>query len=359
MEEDRRMSAKTFEYAGEFTLENGKTLPQLQIAYHSYGEMNADKSNVIWVCHALTANSDVFDWWPGLFGEGELFNDKDYFIVCANVLGSHYGTTNPLSVNPETNTPYYLDFPAFTIRDIVAAHQLLADHLGVTSINTLIGGSLGGQQSLEWAAANTIKIHNLIAIGTNAFFSPWGIAFNESQRLAIAADASFQEKRADGGQNGLKAARSMALLSYRTYNAYGTTQVESDPEKTDAYKASSYQSYQGDKLVKRFNAFSYWYLTKAMDSHHLGRGRGQVEQVLANIKGINTLVVGIPSDVLFPPQEQEFIAQHIPNAEYYELHSFFGHDGFLIETKTLTGVIGDFLERHNTSTENQLNLIKQ
>ncbi len=353
------MSVKTFGYSQDFELESGKKLANLQIAYHSYGQLNEDKSNVIWVCHALTANSDVFDWWPGLFGENELFNDKDYFIICANVLGSHYGTTNPLSIDPDTNLPYYSDFPQFTIRDIVKAHGLLADHLGIQEINTLIGGSLGGQQALEWTVSKTIKIHNLIAIGTNAFFSPWGIAFNESQRLAIEADASFKEQRDDAGLNGLKAARSMALLSYRTYNAYGTTQVESDHDKTDAYKASSYQAYQGDKLVKRFNAFSYWYLTKAMDSHHLGRGRGQVEQVLSSIEGVNALIIGIPSDVLFPPQEQEFIAKHIPNAEYYELHSFFGHDGFLIETKTLTQVIGNFLEKHNTKAENHLNLIKE
>ncbi|MEI5983949.1 UNVERIFIED_CONTAM: metX [Trichonephila clavipes] len=352
------MSLKIFEYGQEFPLESGKKLPNIQIAYHTYGELNADKSNVIWVCHALTANSDVFDWWPGLFGEEELFNDKEYFIVCANVLGSHYGSTNPLSINPETAEPYYLDFPQFTIRDIIHGHDLLAAHLGITEINTLIGGSLGGQQVLEWAASKTIKIHNLIAIGTNAFFSPWGIAFNESQRLALTADPSFYEKRPDAGLNGLKAARSMALISYRTYNAYGVTQVESDHDKTDQYKASSYQSYQGDKLVKRFNALSYWYLTKAMDSHHLGRSRGAVEEVLHGIQGINTLVIGIPSDVLFPPQEQEFIAKNIPNAEYYELHSFFGHDGFLIETKTLTQVIGNFLAKYNSKAE-QLNLIQE
>ena len=353
------MSAKIFEYGQSFQLESGKKLSDLQIAYHSYGQLNEDKSNVVWVCHALTANSDVFDWWPGLFGENELFNDKSYFIVCANVLGSHYGSTNPLSLNPETNEPYYHDFPQFTIRDIVAAHQLLANHLGINSIDTLIGGSLGGQQVLEWAAAKTINIHNLIAIGTNAQFSPWGIAFNESQRLALTADPSFYERRADAGINGLKAARSMALLSYRTYNAYGVTQVETDHDKTDLYKASSYQSYQGDKLVKRFNALSYWYLSKAMDSHHLGRGRGTVEQVLKSIDNLNCLVIGIPSDVLFPPQEQEYIAKNIPNAEYYELHSFFGHDGFLIETKTLSQVIGNFIEKHKNEKADQLKLIQE
>lgn len=348
------MGAKIFEYNREFVLENGAALPHLQIAYHTFGELNEDRSNVIWVCHALTANSNVFDWWPGVFGSDELLNDRDYFIVCANVLGSHYGTTNPLSIDPRTNEPYYFDFPSFTIRDIVQGHQLLAEHLGIAQINTLMGGSLGGQQALEWAAKGTTSIKNLIVIGTNALFSPWGVAFNESQRLAIEADPTFFEKHPTGGARGLKAARSIAMLSYRTYQAYCSTQVESDAEKTEHYKAASYQSYQGEKLVKRFNAYSYWYLTKAMDSHHLGRGRGNVEDVLASFKDINTLVVGIPSDVLFPSEEQEFIAQHIPQAQYYALSSFFGHDGFLIETKTLGNIIGNFLERHKTKPENQL-----
>lgn len=348
------MSAKFFEYGQEFVLENGASLPRLRIAYHTFGKLNEERSNVIWVCHALTANSDVFGWWPGIFGRDELLNDRDYFIVCANVLGSHYGSTNPLSINPVTNEPYYLDFPSFTIRDIVQAHQLLAVHLGIPQIDTLLGGSLGGQQALEWAALGSIPIKNLIAIGTNAVFSPWGRAFNESQRLAIEADPAFFENKPTGGARGLKAARSIAMLSYRTYQAYWSTQLESDFDKTDDYKAASYQSYQGEKLVKRFNAYSYWYLTKAMDSHHLGRGRGRVEDVLASFEGINTLVIGIPSDVLFPPAEQEFIARHIPQAQYYALPSSFGHDGFLLETKVLANIIGSFLERHKTKPKNQL-----
>lgn len=349
------MSVKNFNYNEPFRFENGAVIDELQIAYHTYGELNSERSNVVWVCHALTANSDVLDWWPGLFGEQDLFNPNDYFIVCANILGSHYGTTNPLSINPSTGEPYYLSFPNFTIRDIVKANQLLADHLGISSIEVLIGGSLGGQQVLEWAVAKTIKINHLIAIGTNAQFSPWGVAFNESQRLAIEADATFFDKKINGGDKGLKAARSIALISYRTYKAYNTTQSETDSDKTDDYKASSYQAYQGDKLVKRFNAYSYWYLTKAMDSHHLGRNRKSVEDALSNISA-KTLVIGIPSDVLFPSSEQEYIAKHIPNASYYALESFFGHDGFLIETKTLTQVIQQFLQKKYIDKTEEFNI---
>ncbi|MFD1770305.1 homoserine O-acetyltransferase family protein [Sphingobacterium suaedae] len=337
------MSLRIHKSADAFLLESGAKLDELTIAYHTYGELNDRKDNVVWVCHALTANSDVLDWWPGLFGEHELFNPNDYFIICANVLGSAYGTTSPLSINPQSGKPYYLTFPQFTIRDIVRANQRLADHLGITTIDILIGGSLGGQQVLEWTAAKTIRINRLIAIGTCAQSSPWGIAFNESQRLAIAADATFYEDRPDGGFSGLKAARSIALLSYRNHDTYTATQQETDTDKIDEYRASSYQRYQGDKLVRRFNAYSYWYLTKAMDSHHLGRNRESVAQTLADFEP-ETLVIGIPTDVLFPSVEQEFIARHIPRATYYELHSRYGHDGFLIETATLTDIIGKFLQ---------------
>ena len=332
-----------YNYTQPFVLESGKELAGLEIAYHTYGKLNEDKSNVIWACHALTANADVLDWWKGLFGANYLFNPEDHFIICANVLGSHYGTTNPLSIDPVTGNPYYLSFPEFTIRDFAQCHQLLADHLGITQIKVLIGGSLGGQQASEWAISGRVIIENLILVATNAFHSPWGIAFNESQRLAITADRSFYAQQPDGGHKGLKAARSIALLSYRTYEAYVATQVESVNDKTGDFRASSYQNYQGEKLLKRFNAYSYWYLSKAMDSHNVGRGRKSVADALARIKA-NTLVIGIENDFLFPIVEQEFLEKHIPGAEFHSIKSAYGHDGFLIETDILTNIIGNFLK---------------
>jgi homoserine O-acetyltransferase len=142
-----------YKYAKIFKLENGKKLRNLEIAYHTFGKLNAKKDNVVWACHALTANSDVLDWWAGLFGNKSLFNPDEHFIVCANILGSNYGTSNPLSTNPVTGLPYYLAFPEFTIRDFASAHQLLAEHLGIERIKVAIGGSLGGQQALEWSIA--------------------------------------------------------------------------------------------------------------------------------------------------------------------------------------------------------------
>lgn len=336
-------SIHKYQYNKVFKLESGKKLRGLEIAYHTYGKLNAKKDNVIWACHALTANADVLDWWKGLFGENALFNPEDHFIICANVLGSHYGTTNPLSTNPATGLPYYLSFPEFTIRDLVGGHQLLADHLGISTIKVLIGGSLGGQQASEWAIAEPNKIENLILVATNASHSPWGIAFNESQRLAITADRTFYAQQPNGGVKGLKVARSIALLSYRTYEAYSATQVESVNDKTGGFRASSYQNYQGEKLCKRFNAYSYWYLSKAMDSHNVGRGRKSVIDALAGIKS-NTLVIGIENDFLFPVSEQAFLGKHIPGAEFHSIKSAYGHDGFLIETDILTNIIGNFLK---------------
>ncbi len=339
-------SEQIYQYNKQFKLENGKKLRKLQIAYNTYGKLNAAKDNVIWVCHALTANADVFDWWEGLFGENALFNPNEHFIVCANILGSHYGSSSPLHTNPVTGLPYYLSFPQFSIRDMVAAHQLLATHLGISHIKVLIGGSLGGQQALEWSITAPEKIENLILIATNAVHSPWGIAFNESQRLAITTDRTFYASQPDGGNKGLKTARSIALLSYRTYSAYGQTQVESVNDKTDQYRASSYQNYQGEKLIRRFNAYSYYYLTKAMDSHNVGRNRKSIADALKLVKA-NTLVIGIENDLLFPPTEQKYLADHIDGAEFVALHSDYGHDGFLIETDALTNIIGNFIKERS------------
>jgi homoserine O-acetyltransferase len=316
----------------------------VRIAYHTYGSLNAARDNVVWVCHALTANADVFSWWSGLFGPTHYFDPANWFIVCANVLGSCYGTTGPLEAI-DTTPALYHEFPLLTIRDIVAAHESLRQHLGLHQIHTLIGGSLGGQQALEWAIQQPALVDHLVLLATNAQHSPWGIAFNEAQRLAIFADPTYFSATPAGGQSGLKAARAVALLSYRSYEAYGNTQHEPDEEKITDFRASSYQQYQGDKLVARFNAYTYVALSKAMDSHNVGRGRGGIVAALSQIRA-RTLVISISSDVLFPPSEQQLLARHIPGAKYVEMDSGYGHDGFLIETAQIT----HFLERFYVQT---------
>jgi homoserine O-acetyltransferase len=339
-----KMSARKFHYNKEFTLESWKSLPELEIAYHTYGNFVPRKSKVVWVCHALTASSDVFDWWKGLFGATDFYNPEEYFIVCDNILGSFYGTTGAASINPETGKPYFLSFPMITVRDMVKAKQLLADHLGIEKIHTLIGGSLGGQQAIEWSIEEPERIEHLIAIATNAQVSPWGIAFRESQRMALETDPAFRTESLNAGQNGMKTARAIALLSYRNYHAYRQSQSEESNEKTDNFRAASYQNYQGEKLAKRFNAHVYWYLSKAMDTQNVGRGRKSVVDTLASIKA-KTLSVGITSDILFPPNEQVFLAEHIPGADFREIDSLYGHDGFLLETKQLVTLINNFYKQ--------------
>jgi homoserine O-acetyltransferase len=336
------MAALNYFYSEEpFKLENGVLLNKLRIAYHTYGNLNSEKNNVIWICHALTANSDVFDWWKGIAGEDAYFNPNEHFIVCANIIGSCYGTTGPLS-DDDYGQKWFDDFPQITTRDIANAHDLLRNHLGIQKINVLIGSSLGGQQAMEWAIINPSLFENLILIATNAFHSPYGIAFNESQRLAIQADSTYHHRSENGGQKGLIAARSIALISYRSYDGYLKTQSELNQEKTDDYLASRYQRYQGWKLANRFNAYSYVALSKTMDAHNVGRGRESVEKALSLIQA-RTLVIGISSDGLFPPREQEYLAKYIPKSSYKLIDSIFGHDGFLVENAKLIEIFKSFL----------------
>jgi len=332
---------KVYNSRKSLKLEKGGSLPVVVIGYHSYGTLNPEHNNVIWICHAFTANSDAADWWNGIVGEGCLFDPEKYFIVCANILGSCYGSTGPLSVNPETGKPYSLDFPDITVRDLVLAHELLRTHLGINKIHTAIGGSIGAQQAMEWAIIFPDLIENLIIIGAGARTTPWAIAFNESQRLALLADSTFQNDSPEAGQNGLIAARSIALISYRNYGAYNETQAEEDIEKTQDFKASSYQRYQGQKLANRFHAHSYYSILGTFDSHNVGRGRKSVKNALSIIRA-KTLVIGISSDLLFPPVEQEFLADHIHGAVFSEIDSIYGHDGFLVEVKKLSNIIEGF-----------------
>ena len=331
---------KTFNYDKKLQLESGKNLTGFQLAYTTRGRLNANKDNVIWVVHALTANANPFEWWPGLVGMNDHFNPDEHFIICANMLASHYGSTNPLSINPETDTPYYHDFPLITNRDVIHAFDLLRSHLGINKIHTIIGGSMGGQQALEWCIECPSVFERLIVLATNAKHSPWGIAFNESQRLSIQADQTWTEKRDDAGLRGLKAARSIALLSYRNYETYKRAQAEEE-DKIDHYRASSYQDYQGSKLVNRFNGFSYWYISKMMDSHNVGRNRDGLKSALSRIKA-RTKIIGISSDVLFPIKEQKILHNNIQNAQLSIIHSDMGHDGFLTEVVKISKIIKDF-----------------
>lgn len=336
---------KYFEYDQPFELEGGAVLPGITIAYHTYGQLNAAGSNVVWVCHALTANSDVAQWWPGVVGVHGAVRPDEYFIVCANILGSCYGSSGPISIDPQTGEPWYQRFPVVTIRDMVKAHILLRKHLEIERIWLLMGGSMGGYQVLEWAVMERAVIGRLFLIATSPAESAWGIAVHTAQRLAIEADPTWDAPTPEAGRRGLKAARAIGILTYRNYGIMVRTQTDPDREKLDLFRATSYIHYQGDKLTSRFHAYSYWLLTKAMDSHQLARGRGgSLEEVIQQI-GQKTLLVGVTSDILCPVEEQLFMAAHLPDAEMVEIDSAYGHDGFMVEGQKIATLLGEWLRR--------------
>lgn len=335
-------SVQHYQHQQDFVLESGVVLTNLQIAFHTYGTLNTAKDNVIWVCHALTADSDVQTWWPGMIGEGLVFDTSTHFVVCANIIGSCYGTSanGLISENKEP--------PLLTIRDMVQAHILLRKHLQIQKIALLAGGSMGGYQALEWALAEPAIIQKLFLTATVAAETAWGIAIHTAQRLAIEADATWLQKGC--GAAGLKAARAMGMIAYRSYEQYVATQTDSN-EKQDDFKASAYIQYQADKLVKRFNAKNYWLLTKSMDTHNISRGRGgSIEKTLSQIYQ-PTLIIGINSDLLCPVPEQQKLAAHLPNNQLHIINSLYGHDGFLTEIPAISKIMLMWLansESHST-----------
>ena len=336
------MSYSIYKSDQPFTLESGNTLQGYHLAYTTYGSLNAAKDNVVWIFHALTANSEPAEWWPGLVGEGKLFDPEKYFIICVNMPGSCYGSIGPLEINKETGKPFYHDFPFFTPRDMIRSYQPLKDFLGIDKIKIGIGGSMGGQQLLEWAIEEPGLFEYIFPVATNAIHSAWGVAFNASQRMCIDADETWKQRNKNAGMEGMKAARSIALISYRHYETYHASQSGHENERIENFKSESYQKYQGEKLAKRFNAFSYYVLSKGMDSHNVGRGRGSVEIALHEIKA-KTLAIGIETDILFPVAEQKFIAANIPNGKFVAINSLYGHDGFLLEAEQIQHIISNFL----------------
>ena len=329
-----------------FEFEGGGRLDRLEMVYHTSDRAYRPGETVVWICHALTGNSNPEDWWPQLVGSGKLFDPDKVFIVCAAMLCSPYGATGPASVNPATGKPYMFDFPQTTVRDIVNAEILVRKHLGIERIDLMLGPSIGGFQALEWVIMEPEVVRDVVFLATATRVLPYMTAFNESQRMALEADPSFREaKDLTGGRKGLACARSIALISYRTYEGYNLTQREKEEDTLFADRAGSYQRYQGKKLVDRFDAYSYWYLTLALDSQNVGRGRGGVEAALARIQA-NCMMIAIDSDVLFPPSHGKATVAALKSAQYRELSSRFGHDGFLIETEQLTEILLPFLGKY-------------
>jgi len=342
-----------FSYDQEFKTESGVTLNGINIAFHTNIPINQvsnhpyitkdNKKPIIWICHALTANSDPEEWWNTLVGKGLFFDTDKYNIVCANMLGSCYGTTGPQSINPDTNKPYLFDFPIITVRDMIKAHEILSKYLGINHIDLLIGGSSGGFQAVEWSISNPDFIKKLVLIATNAIVSPWCTALNEAQRMSMRVDKEFiSGQNPNAGQEALEAARSIAITSYRSYEGYKLTQYEKDTDFLVANRANTYQQHQGKKLAKRFNPYSYWYLTRMIDTQNVGRARGGVKSALAQITA-KTLCIAIKSDVLFPVVELETLNQYIKGSHLEIIDSNFGHDGFLLEHAKISKLIIQYI----------------
>ncbi len=334
-------------YIPRFTAECGAALRQAPVAFRTWGRLNAAADNAVIVCHALTGDTQADDWWAGLFGPGRVLDPERFFIVCMNVPGSPYGSASPVSIDPETGRPYGAAFPELTVRDCVRMHRAALDALGVRQAAFAIGGSMGGMQVLEWALQPGF-VRALIPIAVGAQHSAWCIGFSEAQRQAIYADPRWQDGRYPpeaAPEAGLAAARMIAMISYRSQasfeDRFGRSRMSGNGSGA-AFAVESYLRYQGAKLVGRFDANCYVRLTQLMDSHDLAYGRGELVATMQTITQ-PALVIGIDSDILYPPAEQRALAALLPNATLEVIEAPHGHDAFLIETDQLQAIIQPWL----------------
>jgi homoserine O-acetyltransferase len=334
---------ETLVVSGSFALESGQSLSDVEIAYRTWGDIANAEDHAILICHALTGSADVEAWWPSIIGAGKAFDPAHDFIVCANILGSCYGTTGPATLKPASAQRYRADFPNISVRDMVNLERVLLDELGVDRLELVTGPSLGGMQALEWAAMYPGRVGSVVPIGVGGQHSAWCIGVSEAQRMAIQADPNW-----NGGyysedsppEAGLAAARMMAVCTYRSWQSFDERFGRST-RADGLYEVQSYLRHQGRKINDRFDANTYITLTHAMHTHDLGRGRGAYKDVLANIRQ-PALVVSVSTDTLYPPHEQKALADLLPNARYVLLESVHGHDGFLIETEELGQMIARF-----------------
>jgi homoserine O-acetyltransferase len=347
-------------------LQYGGALERVAVAYETYGELNAAGDNAVLVCHALTGSAhaagrndreEVPGWWDPLIGPGKAIDTERFFVVCSNVLGGCYGTTGPSSIDPETGHAYRTSFPRYTVRDMVAVQRRLVDALGVTSLRAVIGGSMGGMQVLEWAATYPEVVRAIAPIAIGPFHSAWAIGLNEVARRAIVSDPAWQDGAYPLDQQpetGLGLARAIAMLTYRSFDSYEQKFGRGRPKGGAAgadlaglgasFEIAGYLRYQGVKLVKRFDANTYLYLTMAMDDYDLAEGRGSLGAVLKAMT-MPALVMGIDSDVLYPEAEAKALVERLPNAQYARIQSPHGHDAFLIEFPQVAAQLRRFLRQ--------------
>lgn len=335
-----------------FALESGAELPRASLHYALYGKLNEARDNAILVCHALTGSARVADWWPDLFRDGHPLDIGKHCVIGINVLGSCYGSTGPQSINPSTGKPYGADFPVVSIRDIVRAEALLIDHLGISQLRAVLGGSIGGMQALQWAVDYPKRVAGCFFVGA-APLSAMGLALNHLQREIIRLDPAWNAGNYDAAHEptrGLALARGLATCTYKS-PALFTERFGRKPDRAGgnplqshsaAYDVAGYLEYQGRIFNERFDANSYLVISRAMDSFDLARGYLSETDALARIRA-RVLAVGISSDWLFPATDVRELAERIQKAgavcNYIELHSEHGHDAFLAEAGNIRPLI--------------------
>ena len=345
-------------------LECGRKLSEITIAFEAYGELNRERTNAILIVHALSgdANAAGFHrgakkpgWWDAMIGPGKAFDTGKYFIISSNVLGGCKGTTGPSSIDPGTGKPYGLDFPLISINDMVNCQKLLVDHLGVEKLLSVAGGSMGGMQVLSWLTQYPSRLRSVIPISTAIRHSPQQIAFNEVGRQAIMADVHWKSGNYYGGPQparGLSVARMVGHITYMSdasmHRKFGRRKDLTDPFKFDSgFEVEGYLHYHGEKFVKRFDANSYLYITRAMDNFDAAEGRSLHEF----LKGTdaNVLVIAFKSDWLYPAYQTKEIVRACKLAglevSYCEIDSTWGHDAFLLEIEEQTHLITHFLKK--------------
>jgi homoserine O-acetyltransferase len=358
-----------FALARPFTLEGGGVLDGVVLAYETWGALNSEADNAVLVCHALTGDAHVAGpsgkghptagWWDDLVGPGKAVDTDRWFVVCANVLGGCQGTTGPASVDPATGRPYGSTFPTVTVRDIVRTQAALADHLGIARWHSVIGGSMGGMQVLEWGVMFPHRVRGLAPLATTLAASAQQIAWSAVGRRAIATDPRwrggdyYDAAPGDGPHAGLAVARGIAQIHYRSdpvfQDRFGRQLVDSHQVfgRWDRFEVESYLDYHGEKLVRRFDANSYLVLNRVMDLHDIGRGRGGLAAAVARITA-PVLTLSISSDFLYPPHQQQEIHDLVVGAggrcRYVVLDSPQGHDGFLVEPLAVGAAVREHLE---------------
>jgi homoserine O-acetyltransferase len=347
-------------------LDSGLTLGPVDVVYETYGEPNADRSNAVLVCHALSGDAHAAGyhsphdrrtgWWNGMIGPGKAFDTRKYWVICSNVIGGCRGTTGPGSVNPATGAPYGIDFPIITIGDMVTAQRHLVDHLEIPRLHCVVGGSMGGFQALEWSLRYPDRVVSAICIASAARLSTQGIAFNATGRNAITSDPDWKGGHyygTPGPVRGLAIARMVAHITYLSEltldSKFGRRLQSADRLRYDLsneFAVESYLNYQGARFTERFDANSYLYITKAMDYFDVTRTYGPLRTAFADLPA-RFLVISYSSDWHFPTAQSRELVRALISAgrdvSFVDIESPYGHDAFLIEEERLTRIVGAFL----------------